>query len=54
MIEKKPYRYNNTAWIWARIRALRNYRTEITNLESCLIELKNKIELENRKLPTPN
>ena len=54
MIEKKPYHFNNPAWIWARIRAIRNYRAEIDFLESCLMELKRLVELQNRKQPASN
>lgn len=42
--------FSSSPWLWARIRAVRNYRQEIANIESCLIELVEKIEIEKREI----
>lgn len=52
-MEVKGTHPESPAWLWARIRAVRNYKVELSYLESCLLDLKHFAEIEkrNRKIP---
>lgn len=52
--DKKASYFNSPAWIWGRIRSLRNFRANLDDMESLLLNLKTRVEIEKRNQTASN